>query len=64
MTLVQVHVTFYFGSAKSLIIAHNNVFSPFQLVKLQITHYKNAAAQMESMLPSIEKRMSKSIWHW
>ena len=32
----------------------------FQLVKLQTTHYKNAAAQMESMLPSIEKRMSES----
>ena len=30
-------------------------------MKLQITHYKNAAAQMESMLPSIEKRMSKQL---
>ena len=29
------------------------------LVKLQITHYKNAAAQLEGMLPTFEKKMSK-----
>ena len=29
-----------------------------QLVLLQITHYKNAAAQLEGMLPIFEKKMS------
>jgi len=30
-----------------------------ELVMLQITHYKNAAVQLEGMLPRFEKRMSK-----
>ncbi len=29
------------------------------LVMLQITHYKNAAAQLAGMLPTFEKKMSK-----
>lgn len=30
-----------------------------ELVKLQITHYKNAAVQLEGMLPTFEKKMSE-----
>ena len=30
-----------------------------ELVMLQVTHYKNAAVHLESMLPHFEKKMSK-----
>ena len=36
------------------------LFAHLQLVRLQCVYYKNAAARIESMLPHIEKNLSKS----